>query len=266
MSVLPPFEHHRPLTLDAALPIVGSDDVPYAGGTELLLAMRAGLYRPSSLIDLKHIPELGAIERNESSLLIGGAVTHQQAIDSVTVRDAAPILPEVLRKVGNPRVRNSGTLGGNLCFAEPKSDVGTLLVALECSVRLRSRTDVRTVPVEEFFQGAYTTVRREDEILDLITIPIRPNVRVAYDKFATMERPTAAVALSVAPAGEVRIVVGAAGPAPHIAEADTLGAVDPRSVADEMEILPDSAGSERYKRHIVSLLITRLVKRFQVSP
>lgn len=263
MSVLPPFEHRRPSSLAEATSLVGLDDVPYAGGTELLLAMRAGLYRPSSLVDLKRLPELAIIERDGDSLVIGGAVTHQGAIDSPIVRDAVPIIPVVLRTVGNPRVRASGTLGGNLCFAEPKSDVGTLLIALESSVRLRSVEADRSIPLSDFFEGAYATVRRDDEILESISTPIRPDTRVVYEKFATMERPTAAVAMSIAPSGGVRIVVGAAGPTPHLVEVDALSEVDAEAVADAIEVLPDVAGSDRYKRHIVSLLVDRLVARLE---
>lgn len=263
MSVLPPFEHRRPRSLDEAVGMVGFDDVPYSGGTELLLAMRAGLYRPATLIDLKRVSDLRVIERVADSLVLGGAVTHQEAIDSVAVQDAVPILPRVLRTVGNPRVRAAGTLGGNLCFAEPKSDVGTLLMVLEASVRLRSTTGAREVSIVDFFEGAYATVRRDDEILESISIPVRADVRVEYEKFSTSERPTAAVAMSVAPAGHARIVVGAVCPVPHVVELETLGEVDGARIAGSLDVLADGAGSERYKRHIVSLLVTRLRQRME---
>lgn len=263
MSVLPRFEHRRAETLDEALSTVGIDDVVYAGGTELLLAMRAGLYRPNSLIDVKRIPELGVIEQRGGTLNIGGAVTHQRVIDSPVVAGALPILSSVLRRVGNPRVRASGTLGGNLCFAEPKSDVGTLLIALEASVRLRSTSNERVVLVSDFLQGAYTTLRQDGEILELITVPINPSVRVVYDKFATMERPTAGVAVSLAPAGEVRIVVGAVGPVPQVVVADGFGSIDPVDIARGVDVIADVSGSERYKRHIVSMLIRRTLQQLK---
>jgi carbon-monoxide dehydrogenase medium subunit len=259
MSVLPRFDHSRPGDLSQALSLVGFDDVPYNGGTELLLAMRAGLFRPSSLVDLKRVPELQSINIVDDMLRIGGGVTHRSAIESQLVAAASPVLVEVLRGVGNPRVRAAGTLGGNLCFAEPKSDVGTILLALDASVELSSSARTREVPVAQFFQGAYATVRADDEILTAILIPTASDRRVHYEKFATMERPTAGVAGVRYADGRTRLIVGAAGPMPQSSEFSSIDNVDVASIVGTLEILADAAGGDRYKRHIVSLLIHRTI-------
>jgi aerobic carbon-monoxide dehydrogenase medium subunit len=263
MSVLPPFGHSRPGDLSQALTLVGSDDVPYSGGTELLLAMRAGLFRPSSLVDLKRVPELQAIGIVDDVLRIGGGVTHRSAIESPVVAEASPVLVEVLRGVGNPRVRAAGTLGGNLCFAEPKSDVGTILLALDASVELSSSAGTREVPVAEFFEGPYATVRADDEILTAILFPVGAERRVHYEKFATMERPTAGIAGVRYPDGRTRVVVGAAGPTPQSFEFSSPETVDVASIVASLEIIPDAAGGDRYKRHIVSLLIDRTLAQLR---
>lgn len=263
MSVLPPFSHSRPRDLPEALALLGFDDVPYNGGTELLLAMRAGLFRPSSLVDLKRVPELQLIGIVDDLLRIGGGVTHQSAIESPVVAEAVPVLIEVLRGVGNPRVRASGTLGGNLCFAEPKSDVGTILLALDAAVELVSTAETRTVPIREFFEGAYATVRADDEILTAILVPAQAERRVHYEKFATMERPTAGVAGVKYTDGRTRLVVGSAGPTPQLFDFSSPGTIDVAATVASLEIIPDAAGSDRYKRHIVSLLIDRTLTRLQ---
>lgn len=265
MSVLPPFTHSRPEDLSQALALVGFDDVPYNGGTELLLAMRAGLLRPSSLVDLKRVPELQTISVVGDELRIGGGVTHRSAIESRMVTEAIPVVTEVLRGVGNPRVRAAGTLGGNLCFAEPKSDVGTILHALDASVELSSSAGTREVPVADFFEGAYATVRADDEILTAILVPLAAERQVHYEKFATMERPTAGVAGVRYPEGRIRVVVGAAGPIPQAFEFSSPETVDVAAIVAAVEIIPDAAGGERYKRHIVSLLIDRTLARLSES-
>ncbi|MDH3250375.1 MAG: FAD binding domain-containing protein, partial [Acidimicrobiia bacterium] len=119
--MLPPFEHLRPGSLEAALDTISETAAPYAGGTELLLAMKAGLLRPDTLVDVKRIDRLTRVETAGDQMSIGAAVTHREALSDPAVRRLLPVLAEVLGRVGNPRVRAVGTLGGNLCFAEPKS-------------------------------------------------------------------------------------------------------------------------------------------------
>ena len=262
MSVLPAFAHHRATSIDDVLGRLSFDDVPYAGGTELLLAMKAGLFRPDSLIDLKRVPELASISADGDGVVIGGSVTHRDAHDDPTVREHLAVLASVLSRVGNPRVRASGTLGGNLCFAEPKSDVATILIALGATVTLRSVRGTRTIPVEEFVIGPYTTVRDDDELLTGIRVPYDRS-RAVYVKFQTMERPTVGVACSAGPS--VRLVVGAVGGGPHLVEVETLDSIDPHAVAAEVEVVPDLTGSERYKRHVTRVYVERAIEAMEAT-
>ncbi len=111
MSVLPSFDLDRPTSLDSALNMVSEEAVPYNGGTELLLAMRAGFLRPDRLVDFKRIPELASIDISDEEIRIGGGVTHDDASHHAGIRSALPALAETLAKLGNPRVRAAGTLG-----------------------------------------------------------------------------------------------------------------------------------------------------------
>lgn len=258
MSVLPPFSHQRPETLAEALEAISEDVVPYAGGTELLLAMKAGLLRPETLIDMKRIDRMHQIRSDGDPIVIGGSVTHQQARSDAGIRSNLPVLADVLGNVGNPRVRAVGTLGGNLCFAEPKSDVATILIALGGRVTLVSRDGERDLDVENFVIGPYTTTRHDHEILTEINVPLDRS-RAVYLKYQTMERPTVGVAGSVGPDGDVRLVVGAVAGAPHLFTGDALGDIDPVEVAGTVEIIPDMTGSERYKRHITELYTGRVL-------
>lgn len=260
MSVLPDFEHHRASSLDEALALVSFDNPPYSGGTELLLAMRAGLLRPEGLVDLKRIDELGAIGIADDRFDIGGAVTHQRAIEDPRVREHLPTLAATLEKVGNPRVRAAGTLGGNLCFAEPKSDVASVLIALEAEVELRSSVGTRSLLVSEFVLGPYTTAREDDEILTSIRIPRRRGRPAAYVKYQTMERPTIGVAAAMTAAGRCRVVVGAVGGTPEMFESADPSGIDGAEIASAVEVIPDLTGSERYKRHVVSVYVAKALQ------
>ena len=263
MSVLPDFQHHRPTELEEALALISFDSPPYAGGTELLLAMKAGLFRPDALVDLKRVSELRRIRDGEEWLEVGGGTTHQAVIDDPVVERSIPSLPHVLRTVGNPRVRSAGTLGGNLCFAEPKSDVGTMLIALEAEVELRSAESSRRVAVSDFIVGPYTTTREEDEILTSIRIPSRGRRPAVYVKYQTMERPTAGVAAAITSTGRCRVVVGAVGGLPEIYEAPSPEETDVAEIAASVEVIPDLTGSDRYKRHIVSIYVADALRSLQ---
>lgn len=262
MSVLPVFELHRPGTVEEAVELVTWDDLPYVGGTELLLAMKAGLLSPRSLIDLKGIPQLASMSSTDSWLDIGAAITHQEAATSLIVSASIPELPPVLEHVGNPRVRWSGTLAGNLCFAEPKSDVIPFLIALDAEVTLASTEGTRRLPVRDFILGPYYTARTENELLTLIHIPENADRVGTYLKFQVMERPTvgvAAVRRNSEGASKTRVVVGAAGELPIIHEMH--GEVDKQAFVDALtellEPIPDVTGSPDYKRHVTGVFVRR---------
>jgi carbon-monoxide dehydrogenase medium subunit len=260
VSVLPAFDLKRPVTIDDALGEIGDDALAYAGGTEVLLAMRAGLLHPAALVDLKRVSELARLDVGDGWLRIGASVTHHDASRHPAVASHLPLLADVLARVGNVRVRTSGTLGGNLCFAEPKSDIATVLLALGADVVLRSAGGERIVPVGEFVVGPYTTDRRADELLVRMDIPLGRLRRGVYLKHQTMERPTVGVAAVDWHDGGRRLVVGAVSERPVAFDAGD-GEIDPDAVAAAVEPIPDLSGSTRYKRHLTSVLAQRALAR-----
>jgi carbon-monoxide dehydrogenase medium subunit len=273
------FQLHRPRTLEQALNLraaLGEEATPYAGGTELLLAMKMGVLDYAHLIDLKRIDELREIERRDGVLRIGAAATHWDIERSDAVAAAVPSLVALERRVANVRVRAMGTLAGNLAFAEPHADPPALLVALGASVELAGGEGTRTVAVDEFMVGAYETLLGEDELITAIEIPVPPaGVGSAYEKFQVLERP----AVGVAVVGEV--VSGAFTAPPRV----VLGAVDERPVAvdagvlagaacddedaleavasaarDAVDPVDDLSGSADYKRHLSGVLVRRALQ------
>jgi aerobic carbon-monoxide dehydrogenase medium subunit len=260
VSTLPAFSLVRPATLDDALAAIGDDAMPYAGGTEVLVAMRAGLLRAPVLVDLKRLPELAAVEAAGRTLRIGAIATHEDVARHAAVVKEHPMLASVLRRVGNARVRAQGTLGGNVCFAEPRSDVATALVAIGATVVLRSTRGERSLPVEEFVLGPFTTDRQPDELLVRIEVPTPGPDRATYIKYQVAERPTVGVAaVERADGGQPRrwVVVGAVSERPLAFDADDAGEVDAEAVAAAIEPIADLTGSEEYKRHVTAVYVRR---------
>ena len=198
MTVLPELGLVRSSDLDDVLAAVDDDHAPYAGGTELVPAMGLGLRRPAAIVDLKRVEALKGIEvdAEAGSITIGAAVTHRRLSDHPAVQEHLPTLAGAASRVGNARVRSTGTVGGNLCFAEPRSDLGCVLVALGATAEVRSSRGARTMPIDELIVGAFETSLAEDEILTAVTVPFEPP-GMSYWKLQSYERPTLGVALVV---------------------------------------------------------------------
>lgn len=259
--MLPSFRLARPRDLAEALAAIGEEKVPYCGGTELLLAMRAGLTRPETLVDLKGVAELSGVEVQDGAVVIGSVERHMDLAVNPIVREQLPMLAMVEGAVGNARVRAQGSIGGNLCFAEPKSDVASALVAYGAEVTVAGPDGRRNVPVEEFVAGPYWADKQPEELLVDIRVPIPAvGTRAVYVKYQILERPTVGVALLYdACAGKCRLVVGAVGEVQTLFTFGDPAEIDPAAVVGELDPTPDLTGSDRYKRHVAGVFIRRAV-------
>jgi carbon-monoxide dehydrogenase medium subunit len=216
-------------------------------------------------------------DANTKQLRIGALVTHRVLEKPETVRRHFPLIVEMEKQLANVRIRNVGTLAGNLSFAEPHADPGALLVAYNATVTLTGSGRERVLNLEHFFLDYYETALKSDELLVEITIP-KPaeNSRGAYLRFCPGERPMAGVAFLTEWTNEIcavaRLVLGCVGPKPlRVAEAEAwmrgksreetqaaaadLGAQAAR-IAQPLE---DIWGSVEYKRQIVKTLVTRAI-------
>src|SRR5712692_3388955 len=192
------FDVHRVTSVAEAVELrqrFGDDAAVYAGGTELLLAMKLGVARWSHLIDVKPIAALREIGATREALRIGATATHWDVERNANVARLLPALARLEANVANVRVRAAGTLAGNLAFGEPHADPPSLLVALGARVVLEGAGGSRTLPVRDFITGMYQTALGPDEIMVAVEIPIPArDVRVAYLKFQVLERPSVGVA------------------------------------------------------------------------
>jgi len=282
VSVLPPFTLYRPASLAEVADLLAqhqADAALYAGGTEILLLLKEGLLRVKCLVDVKRVPGLAEIAAEDDTLSIGATVRHRAVEQSTLVRARCPIVVDVARHVANVRVRSVGTVGGNLAFADPHSDLATLYLALDGAVRLWSAAGEREVPLETFVRGPYETAREEDEILTAVRLrPWPAGTAGAYVKFGLYERPTlgVAVALTIDARARVtaaRVAVGCVGPRPRrfpevereargrslvelTGDAERLA----QAVADAVDPTSDLHGSADYKRDMTRVFVRRALQ------
>jgi aerobic carbon-monoxide dehydrogenase medium subunit len=259
------FELHRPATVAEAAALraeLGDSAALYAGGTELLLAMKLGVLAYDHLIDVKRIDSLRGIARENGHVRIGATVTHREIETNESV---PPALAELARNVANVRVRAAGTLAGNLAFAEPHADPPALLVALGARVVLAGVNGRRELPLEDVIAGPYETELGDDELIEAVIVPVPDaDVRAAYRKFQVLERP----AVGVAAVGRVRdgvlveaptVVAGAVDERPVRIPADDLDALA-AAAAEAVDPVDDLSGSAEYKRHLTGVLAQRAVE------
>ncbi len=215
---LPPFDLHRARSADVAHELLeryGEDAAVVCGGTELLLLLKLGFAAYGHLVDVKGIEELGGIRAENGTLVIGATATHREIERSPLVLERLPALAAMEREVANIRVRNVGTLGGNLCFSDPHSDPATFLLALDAEVDC----DAGRMSLADFLVGPYETVLAHGQLLRSVRIPLPdPGTGIAHRKLAFHERPAATVAAVVQTTeGTVvgaRIAVGSVGARP----------------------------------------------------
>jgi carbon-monoxide dehydrogenase medium subunit len=269
---LPAFSVHQPAKVREAVELLGElreAAAVYMGGTELLLLMKLGLAGPSHLVDCKRIEELRRLEVDGDRLSIGAAVSHRQVELSPMVRDHLPALAELETRIANVRVRNIGTLCGNLCFAEPHSDPATLLIALDAEMEIASAAGLRRLPLEDFIVGPLQTALEPGELVTRVLVPLPgPRARIRSGRLAFRERPAVNLALVMSEGG-IRVAVGAAGPRPvRSREAESilaergLGGVE--DAADRAAVAADPRtdldGSVEFKAHLVRVLLRRAVE------
>ncbi len=265
----------------------GDDCRVIAGGTALLLALRQRMAAPTHLVSLGRIAALRGITWDEQlGLRIGALTPHAELARSPLVRERVPMLAHMAAHMANPQIRNQGTLGGNLCYADPATDPPTCLIALGAEICVAGPQGERIVAAEDFVVDYYTTALQPDEIVTAIRVPPLPAGHAGrYTRFkrtAAEHRPLVNAAVSVVRSGALcsaaRVVVGASVPIPaRVPRAEALlqqGDVSLETVAaaadaaaQDIFALSDSRGSEDYRRDMVRVVVRRTLQSlFELSP
>ncbi|HEY6608215.1 MAG TPA: xanthine dehydrogenase family protein subunit M [Candidatus Limnocylindria bacterium] len=169
------FEYERASSVDEALDLLsGADASAIAGGHSLLPLMKLRLAQPAKLVDIGGLKELTGIEQADGGWVIGALTTYRQLLDHEGLMAAFPMLRDCVDSIGDVQVRNRGTVGGALAHADPFSDLAAAALALDGEVLLRSKGGERSVPVDGFFTGTFTTAIEPGELLIALRLPALP--------------------------------------------------------------------------------------------
>jgi aerobic carbon-monoxide dehydrogenase medium subunit len=180
------FDYHRARSLSEAQQLMAANPGAklLAGGHSLIPLLKLRLATPPAVTDIGRIPELRGVTTTDGSVRIGALTTHAEIAASADIRRSAAALAEAAAIIGDPAVRNRGTIGGNIAHADPASDLPTVLVALGARMSALGPRGERMIEAAQFFTGIMSTVLANDEILSAIVVP--PTVRgqgSAYAKF-----------------------------------------------------------------------------------
>ena len=257
------FNYHRPGTIEAAAAAlaVAEDGQVLAGGQSLIPTLKQRLASPSDLVDIGSIMSLRAIRRDGDAVVVGAMARHADVASSSVVTSLIPALASLADGIGDPQVRNCGTLGGSIAHADPAADYPAAVVGLGAAVR----TNRRTIPGDGFFTGLFETALKDGEIVVSVRFPI-PR-RAAYAKFPNPASRYAIVGVMVADtAAGIRVAVTGAGDsvfrigAMEAALGDNFGADAIRGISVSQDGLnEDIHASAEYRAHLVGVMAGRAV-------
>jgi carbon-monoxide dehydrogenase medium subunit len=257
------FNYHRPSSLaDAAKALQGaSEGKLVAGGMTLIPTLKQRLAKPSDLVDLARIGELKGIKKDGNTIVIGAMTKHVEVATSDVVKSAIPGLATLAEHIGDPAVRNRGTIGGSIANNDPAADYPSAVVALGATVI----TNKRKIAAEDFFKGMFETALDAGEIITAVQFPIPE--KAAYSKFPNPASRYAIVGVFVAKTGSgVRVAVTGAGPSvfrQKEMEAALAKSFAPDAVANikvsHSGLNGDIHASPEYRAHLVTIMAKRAV-------
>ena len=259
-----PFAMHQPSSVPDALAIFRSSDdaKPLAGGMTLLPTMKQGLATPSLVIDLTGIADLAFIRESGATIEIGAMTTHAAVAKSALVKRLIPALAALAGGIGDPAVRNRGTIGGSVANNDPAADYPAAVLGLGATIV----TDRRTIDADAFFTGMFSTALEPDELITAFRFPIP--VAAGYAKFRALASRYALVGVFVARFGEtVRVAVTGAAPCVFRVKELELALAkqfDPATAA-QAHVSPDGLNADMhaeaaYRAHLIGVMAKRAVQ------
>jgi len=282
--MLPKFDYFAPQTLQETLELLdkhGETSKLMAGGTDLIVSLRAREQLPKNIIDIKGVKELHELSYDDKrGLSVGAAVTLNKLIHYDATSKNFPVLKEAVSTIGDFEIRNRATLAGNICNASPAADSAPALLVLDASVNIAGRKGKRTVPIREFFAGVKKTILASNEMATSISVPTPPKGSVGgYVKARrTIGEDLAVVGVGalVTPIGKagknVRLAYASVAPTPVIAlEAEKVFEGDKPLdqlldqampiVRKTVSPISDVRGGKEYRVNLVEVLTKRLIRR-----
>ena len=263
------FEYERAGSVDEALELLGRDDETrlLAGGHSLIPLMRLRFARPSLLVDIGRLDDLRFVRDDGERIAIGALSRHADLAGSDTLRNACPVLAEAAGHIGDPQVRHRGTIGGSLAHADPASDLGTVLLALDAELVARGPGGERVIPAASFFTGPFDTALERQEVLTEIRVP--KGAEGTYLKYARRAQDWATVGVAaVRVGGRVQVGLTSMGATPMrasgVEEALASGASAAEAAARAGEGTSprgDANASPEYRAHLAQVLVRRALEQ-----
>ena len=250
-----------------------------AGGHSLIPAMKYRLNSPSVLIDLAGISELNSIQVSGDEILVGAMTTHRQVEHSKEAQDKCAALAETAAGIGDPQVRNRGTIGGSLAHADPAADYPALVLALNARIDVHGPDGDRSISADDYFTGMFETALDENELITRVVFPVdQKGTGTAYTKFSSPASRFAIVGVAASITVEhgvcsaARIGVTGAAPSAHrwtTAENALIGnklndetiAAACANTPDPDELLSDIGGNAKYRAHLVGVMTKRAIEK-----
>jgi carbon-monoxide dehydrogenase medium subunit len=257
------FGYHRPASASDAAGLLAKNGEAkiVAGGMTLIPTLKQRLAQPSDLVDLGGIAELKGVKVEAGGITIGAMTTHADVARSAEVQKTIPALAALAGGIGDPLVRNRGTIGGSVANSDPAADYPAAVLALGATIR----TNKREIKADDFFKGMFETALQDGEIITAIHFP-KPD-KAGYSKFPNPASRYAIVGVFVAKAGSgVRVAVTGAGPCAYRAKEleSALGANFSADAAKAVKLKADGLNSDlhataAYRAHLVSVMAARAV-------
>jgi carbon-monoxide dehydrogenase medium subunit len=256
------FQYRKAKSLAEAGEVLAKDDEarPLSGGMTLIPTLKQRLAQPTQLVDIAGLPELAGIEMKGGVLTIGAATRHADVAASKVVQDAIPALACLAAGIGDPQVRNRGTLGGSVANNDPAADYPAAVLALNAKVI----TNKREIAADEFFQGMFTTALEPGELIVKIAFPL-PKA-AAYCKFPHPASGYAMAGVFIAQTGDgLRVAVTGAGASgvfrwteaeQALAKGISAAAIEKLTLAAD-DINEDIHGTREYRAQLVKVMATR---------
>jgi carbon-monoxide dehydrogenase medium subunit len=278
----PPFAYVRAGSLDEALRLWrqgGPEAKLLAGGQTLLAALAFRLSDPGTLVDITGVSELRGITQAGNAVRVGALTTHAELGASELVRRHVPLLAEAVPLIAHPAIRNRGTIGGSLAYADPAAELPACAVALDAAIVARSAAGERRIPAAQFFTGLYATALGEHELIQAIELPIaKADQRSVILELARRSGDYAMAGVAIVAQlargvlGEPRVVFFGIGETPVMAggamaalagkpvTAEAISAAQ-AALATDLDPPADLHGGPAFKRHLCGVLLARALKR-----
>jgi len=276
------FAYARARSLEHAIDLIKGHDARarlLAGGQSLIATLNMRLDAPDLLVDINHVPGLDGIARRNGSVEIGALVRHAAAEHSGLVREFAPLIAKAMPHIGHPAIRNRGTMGGSIAFADPAAELPACLLALAAEIDICGPHGGRTVTADDFFKDLFETALGRDDVLTAIRVPAATaETRTGFAEFCRRHGDYAMVGLAASAQADgkslrdLRLAFFGVGSTPVRARRAEAALVN-GTVGDAVEALAgdlkpqdDVQASAATRRHLAGVLLRRVVGELMGSP